>query len=182
VAEIDTQLLLTATSTADRDSKFFNAPSGVVCVIRATDTTITGVYVKTSDVGTSVWAAIWTAPVTPTPVAIPLQDGFQTANGKAPVAVYNSVPNTWTLYGNIGLINGGNIPSNTLIATLPAAVALSTVQPYYEGNAPTSVAGSGNPTGTAKISIAASGNITAFIQSGTQAAWVGFDLITLPGA
>lgn len=183
VAAMDGRLVLAATSTADRDSKFFNAPSGVICVVRNSGTTVvTGVYVKTSDVGTSVWSTVWTAPVAPVPVAINLADGFQAANGKNPIAVYNSVTNTWTLWGNIGTVNSTNIGSNTTLGTLPAAVAVSSVQPYYEGASTISVSGTSSPPGTAKISITASGSIVVYMGSGVQTSWVGIDGIVLPGA
>lgn len=182
VAVLDTQVLLTATTTSDRDSKFFNAPSGVVCVVRGNDGTVVGVYVKTSDPGTSTWSTLWTAPVAPTPVDIPLADGIQVTNGKPPIAVFNAAANTWTLWGNVAFTNGSNIPNGTVLGTLPAAVQLSTIQPVYEGNAPTSVAGTNAPSGAAKISVAASGSITIFLGTGVQPVWVGFDGIVIPAA
>lgn len=183
VSTLDARLILTATSTTDRDSKYFNAPSGVICVVRNSGTTeVIGVYVKTSDVGTSIWSAIWTAPVTPTPVAINLADGFQATNGKNPVAVYNSAMNTWTLWGNIATVNGTNIASVTTLGSLPAAVALSTVQPYYEAAVPISVSGTNAPPGTCKLSIPPSGNIVAYFGTGVQTSWVGLDGFVLPGA
>lgn len=182
VAKLDTQVVLTAASTADRDSHFFNAPAGVLCVISASGGPVIGVYVKTSAAGTSAWSAVWTAPVAPTPVGIPLSDGIETANGKTPMAVYNAASNTWAFWGNVAFSNGGSIPSNTVIGTLPAAVQLSTVQPYYEGVGPISVSGTGSPPGTAKISFAASGNIVVYMGSGVQTSWVGLDNIVLPGA
>lgn len=182
VAGLDTQLILTATSTADRDSKFFNAPSGVICVVRSPSAVVSAVYIKTSDVGTSVWSPIWTAPAPLTPQPLILADGVQAANGKAPIAVFNPVPNTWTLYGNVSFINGNPIPNNTIVASLPAAVSLSNVQPQYDGSAATSIVGTGTPTGYAKVSVQPSGNIMILIQSGTAVNWAGFDLITLPAA
>jgi hypothetical protein len=182
VAVLDTKLVLAATSTADRDSRYFSAPSGVICVVRDGTGTVLGVYVKTSNAGTSVWSTIWTAPVPQTPVNIPLSDGVQVANGKPPIAVYNPAANTWTFWGNVGFTNGTNIPTNTILGTVPAAVSLSTVQPYYEGIAPTSVGGTGSPSGGAKISFSVGGNIVIFLPSGVSPAWVGFDGIVLPGA
>lgn len=183
VATLDARTLLTATSTADRDSKFFNAPSGVVCVVRDSGTSaVIGVYVKTSDVGTSVWSTVWTAPVAPTPVNINLADGFQATNGKTPIAVYNPLSNTWALWGNIGTVNSTNIPSSTTLGTLPAAVALSNVQPYYEGASTISVTGTSGPPGVAKISITAGGSIVVYLGTGVQTAWVGLDGLVLPGA
>lgn len=181
VAGLDTKLLLSATSTSDRDSKFFNAPAGVVCVV-ATGGTATGVYVKTSDVGTSVWATVWTAPVAPTPVTIPLADGLQATNGKTPVAVYNATTNTWTLWGNIATVNGSSIGNSTTLGTLPAAVSLATYQPYYEGVSTESVSGTGTLPGAVKISINSSGSIIAYMGSGLATNWVGLDGIVLPGA
>lgn len=185
VATMDARLVLVATSTTDRDSRFFNAPSGVICVVRDSGTgAVIGVYVKTSNAGTSVWSAIWSAPVAQTPVGIPLADGIQTANGKLPIAVYNPSANTWSLWGNVGFTNGTNIVSNTVLGTIPAAISLSTVQPYYEGVAPTSVAGANGPVGTAKISFQSGGNIVCYLQQtpAVGASWVGFDGIVLPGA
>jgi hypothetical protein len=185
VAVMDDALILTATSTTDRDSRYFNAPSGVICVVRGASSpfAITGVYVKTSDVGTATWSAIWSAPAPASPVPIPLADGFQTTNGKPPVAVYSAPSNTWTLWGNIAQINSGNIISGTQIGSLPAAVALNaTIQPYYEGISTSSMTGSGWPSGAVKISIAASGTITVGMAGNIQVSWVGLDGIVLPGA
>lgn len=182
VAVMDTKLLLTATSTTDRDSRYFNAPSGVLCVVRDGTGAILGVYVKTSNAGTSVWATVWAAPVPQVPVNIPLSDGVQVTNGKPPVAVYNPAVNTWSLWGNVAFTNGTNIPTNTILGTIPAAISLSTVQPYYEGVAPTSVGGAGSPSGGAKISFQPGGNIVVFLPPAVSPAWVGFDGIVLPGA
>lgn len=184
VSILDSRLILTATSTSDRDSKYFSAPSGVICVVRAATSpyTVSGVYVKTSDVGTSTWATVWTAPVAATPIAIPLADGFQATNGKNPVVVYNSNANTWTMWGNISTVNGSNIGSNTILGSLPAAVALASYQPYYEGTSTESVSGTGSPPGAVKISVNGSGNIVVYMASGVQTTWVGIDGIVLPGA
>lgn len=185
VAALDARIVLTATSVSDRDSKFFSAPSGVLCVVRgaATPFAISGVYIKTSDTGTSVWSPVWTAPVTPTPVTIPLADGFASTNGKTPQAVYNAAANTWALWGNIAPVNGSTIGgSSTILGTIPAAVAVATYQPYYEGIAPISIGGTGGPTGGAKVQVAASGTITVFMPTGVATNWVGLDGIVLPGA
>jgi hypothetical protein len=181
-AELDTQVVLQAASTADRDSKYFPAPAGVLCTVTDPSGNVIGVYVKTSPAGTSVWSPVWTAPSAPLQVDVPLADGLQAANGKSPIAVYNEVANTWTFWGNVAFANGGNIPNNTILGTIPAAVQMSTVQPFYEGNAPTSVGGTGSPSGTAKISLAVSGNIVVFLGSGVAPGWVGLDGITVPGA
>lgn len=180
-AVIDSKLILTASSTADRDSHYFNAPAGVVCVVETGGTAL-GVYVKTSDVGTSTWATIWTAPVAPTPVDIPLSDGFQATNGKNPVAVYNSNANTWALWGNVGTVNGSAIANGSQIGILPAAVTLSSVQPYYEGATTCSILGTNNPPGVIKFSVSSTGQIFIFMASGVATDWVGFDGIVLPGA
>lgn len=182
IASLDTKTVLTAVSTSDRDSKFFNAPAGVVCVVKSVSNVVSGVYVKTSDVGTAVWSAIWTAPGPLKQVPIPLADGFQTANGKSPIAVFNPVPNTWTLYGNISAVNSTNISSATTLGTIPPAVSLSTVQPYYEGAGVCSVGGTGSVPGVCKISVTASGSIIVYLASGVATPWVSLDLITLPGA
>jgi hypothetical protein len=178
---MDPRLILTASSTSDRDSKFFNAPAGVVCVVETGGTAL-GLYVKTSDVGTASWSTVWTAPVAPTPVAIPLADGFQATNGKNPVAVYNSAANTWTLWGNIATVNGSTISNSTTLGTLPAAVQVATYQPYFEGTSTMSVSGTGSPPGTVKISVNSSGSIICFMGSGVATNWVGLDGVVIPGA
>jgi hypothetical protein len=64
--QLDTAVVLQAVSVAERDSKFYDAPSGAICVVRAGDGTISGVYVKTSNEGSATWGTIW-SPRSPSP-------------------------------------------------------------------------------------------------------------------
>lgn len=177
---LDPKVVCRATSTSDRDSKFYQADPGLLCIVVSASGTVSGAYVKTSAAGTSpTWGTVWEPPVAPTPIPLNLVDGMGVANGKTPVAVYNAGSHEWVLWGNINLTSGGNIANGTTLAYLPAQVAMSNVQNYYEGASTSSVSGSAT-SGTGKINVTPSTGAVTFY--GTATPWVGVDNIRLPAA
>lgn len=175
---LDQKVVGRATSNSDRDSRFYGADAGLVCVV-ANAGTATGCYVKTSAANTApTWGILWQPPLAPAPVPLTLVDGFQATNGKTPVAVYDAFSNRWALWGNVNLVAGGTVPNNTTFAYLPSQVSVSSVvQPYYDFSVPTSLSPP-NAYAVGKVNVnPATGALTFY---GSPAPWIGLDGASLP--
>lgn len=172
LTQLDTSTVLTAVSLSDRDSKFYNAPSGVICVVRAVDTTIVGVYVKRTDVGTTTWGTIWEPPSALTFVPISTADGYTTRGTP------NYDPGVWaepggvfvTVKGAITKTDATNIANGDTLGFLPPAyLPLLTSSDYGTATQYQTA----NP-GSSKINLAGDGTIKYF---GPSLAWVALDSI-----
>lgn len=171
--QLDTALILTAVSTAERDSKFYDAPSGVICVVRAADTTITGVYVKTSDTGTATWGTLWEPTADLAFTSIQLADAYTTRGTPTyDPGVYRENGGIFaTMTGAFVRIDGAQITSGSVIGYLPSGfLPLKSAEDH-----PVAVtSSSANTTSSPKISLTSSGTITYF---GTPVNWCGLENI-----
>lgn len=170
LTQLDTAVVLYAVSLSDRDSKYYNAPSGVICVVRAVDTTITGIYVKRTDVGTATWGTVWEPPSALTFVAISPADQY-TSRG---TPTYD--PGVWgepggvfaTCKGAIVKVDATNISNGSVIGNLPSGyLPLNTSADY-----PCATTYQTANIGSSKINLTADGTITYF---GPTLAWVSLD-------
>lgn len=178
VGQLDKTTLLRAATTSDRDSKFYDAPSGVVCVVKNADDAITnpgqltGVYIKMSNAGTATWAAIWepSAGLTLTPIG--LGDAYATRGtpNYDPSVIAEPGGLFATMTGAVVRTDGGNIVTNAVLGYLP-----SNFLPYKTSSdyavATTYV---GAATGGYKVALNSDSTIVYY---GPSVAWVGFDSI-----
>lgn len=171
--QLDTAVVLTAVSTAERDSKFYDAPSGVVCVVRAADTTISGVYVKTADTGESGWGTLWEPTPALNAVAIQLASDYTTRGTPTydPGVVREPGGIFATMIGAIVRIDGAQVASGSVLGYLPSGYL-----PYLASSdyAVAVTSSSGSSTSQPKVSLSPDGTITYY---GTSVNWVGFDSI-----
>lgn len=177
-AQLDTALLLRAESLGDRDSKFYDAPSGVICVIRVPDGAVTdpgkviGVYIKTSAPGTSEWSSIWSPPTTLDFLALSMTDDMRSRG----TPTYD--PGVWIeneifaqMKGAVARADGAKVQSGTVLGYLP-----SSILPRFAANdfpcatAYHSTGGAGNP----KVSLTGEGSVTYY---GPECNWVGLDSV-----
>lgn len=171
--QLDTSIVLYATSTSDRDSRYFQAPSGVICVIRETGGAIDAVYIKTSGVGTSTWLPIWTAPASSVWTPLSLVAGIvsrQVGTYDPQIRMENS--EFAIMAGALAKDDGTAITNGTIIAYLPQGFTIP-----RSGDFP--IATNTNALGstaseTAKISLAAgTGSLTFF--GPANITWVGIE-------
>lgn len=173
--QLDTAVVLQAVSTAERDSKYYDAPSGVICVVRAAppDGTISGVYIKTANEGTATWGTLWQPPASLTFAAIQLADPYTTRGTPTyDPGVYRENGGVFaTLTGAFVRIDGAQITSGSVIGYLPSGyLPLKSAEDH-----PVAVTSSAaNTTSSPKISFTSDGTITYF---GTPVNWCGLEQI-----
>jgi hypothetical protein len=171
--QLDTAVVLQAVSVAERDSKFYDAPSGAICVVRAGDGTISGVYVKTSNEGSATWGTIWSPPASLTFTAIQLADPYTTRG--TPLydpGVYREAGGIFaSLTGAIVRLDGGQVQSSQVLGYLPSGFLPLLAA---EDHACAVTSSSGSTTSFPKVSLASDGSITYF---GTPVNWVGLNSI-----
>lgn len=170
--QLDTGLVLKAVSVAERDSKFYDAPSGVLCVIRAVDGTVNGVYVKTSGEGTATWGTVWEPPSALTLTAITLGDEYTTRGTPSyDPGVYKEPGGIFAqMSGAIVRVDGTPIQSSTVIGYLPSGYLPLRVNDFSVAI----TSSSSYTTSKPKVSLQVDGTINYF---GTPTNWVGFDNI-----
>ncbi|UTN93032.1 hypothetical protein SEA_MARKY_29 [Streptomyces phage Marky] len=171
--QLDTAVVLKAVSVAERDSKFYDAPSGVICVIRDGGGVVSGVYIKTSGAGTATWGTLWEPPAALSLVAITLNDAYTTRGTPTyDPGVYKEPGGIFAqLSGAIVRVDGTPIQSSSVVGYLPSGyLPLRPANDY----AVAITSSSGYTTSEPKISFAGDGTITYF---GTPTNWVGFDSI-----
>lgn len=176
VAQLDTSVLLRASSTADRDSKFYDAPSGVVCVVKNPDNAVTdpgkvfGLYIKRSNAGTAEWGTIWEPPSALDFTAMSIADQF--ASRGSPT--YD--PGLWVEPGGVfvsmkGAVirqDGATITSGSILGYLPSTMLpLGAASDY-----PCATAYHSSNQGAYKVGLASDGVVTYY---GPNVNWVGFD-------
>lgn len=117
VAGLDTAVVMKASSNADRDSRFYLAPAGSICVV-VSGSTVSGVYVKTSAPGTAVWGTVWQpqSPITWTPLVL----ASNVSQWSTPPSITLSDDNRWgTLRGDVQTVSSAAFVNATLVATIP---------------------------------------------------------------
>jgi hypothetical protein len=173
VEQLDTAIVLQAISTADRDSKFYDAPSGVICVVRAAlpDGTISGVYIKTANAGASTWGTLWEPPASLSFTAIQLASDYTTRGTPTyDPGVYNETGGIFaTLTGAFARVDGTQVTGSNVIGYLPSGfLPLKSAEDH-----PVAITSSAaNTTSCPKISLASDGTISYF---GTATNWVGLE-------
>lgn len=177
--QLDTGLVLRAASAADRDSKFYDAPSGVICVVKNADDALTdpgkvfGVYLKTSGAGTATWGTLWEPPAALSLVAITLNDAYTTRGTPAyDPGVFREAGGIFAqCSGAIVRADGTPIQSSSVIGYLPSGYL-----PLRPANDfPVAITSSSSyTTSEPKVSLQADGTMTYY---GTPTNWVGFDSI-----
>jgi hypothetical protein len=176
VAQLDNVVILEATTTAERDSKFYDAPSGVICRVKNPDNAATdpgkvfGLYIKQSNAGTAQWGTLWEPPADLNFTAIPLADPYTTRG----TPTYD--PGLWLepggifvqMTGAIVKVDGTQITSGQAIGYLPSNFLplrpsgdYSCATAYHSAN-----------QGSSKVSLSADGTMTYY---GPNVNWVGFD-------
>ena len=172
--QLDTTTVLRATTVADRDSKFYDAPSGVICVVRSDPGgVISGVYVKTSGSGTATWGTIWEPPASLTFVAITLNDVYTTRGTPTyDPGVYREPGGVFAqMAGAIVRVDGTPIQSSSVIGYLPSGYLPLRVANDF----PVAItSSSAYTTSEPKVSLQGDGTMTYY---GTPTNWVGFDSI-----
>lgn len=177
--QADTVTFLRATSIGDRDSRYYDAPSGVVCVVKNADDAVSepgrvfGVYIKTSNAGTVAWGTIWEPPTALSLTAITLAEPYNTRGSPS----YD--PGVWREPGGIfaqmaGAIvrqDGGAIASGSTVGYLPSGFLPMRASADYP--VATAYSGSGG-YGNNKIAIGVDGALTYY---GPGTVWVSFDSI-----
>lgn len=116
---LDTSVILQATSNADRDSKFYLAPMGAICVVVTATPAVTGVYVKTSAPGTAVWGTVWQpqSALVWTPLNLALN--MQTFQSVPSLTI--DAANRWvTLKGTLQTISTAALTNGTTLASVPS--------------------------------------------------------------
>lgn len=175
LAQLDTAVILQAPTKGDRDNLYLQAPSGVVCLVRAASAphTLTGLYIKTSDAGSAVWGVIWEPASAFSLTAIQLSDSY-TSRG---TPQYD--PGVWlepggyfaSCHGAVVRVDGNKCTNGDIIGYLP-----TNFLPLYPSNdyACATAYSSGTGNGTAKVSIQVDGSLQYF---GPDVAWIGLDSI-----
>lgn len=172
--QLDTVTVLKAVSVADRDQKFYDAPSGVLCVVRSDPAgVVSGVYVKTSGEGSSTWGTLWEPPAALELVALTLADSYTTRGTPTyDPGVYREPGGIFAqLSGAIIRVDGTPIQSSSVVAYLPSGYL-----PLRPSNdyAVAITSSSAYTTSEPKIGISGDGVMTYY---GTPTSWVGFDSI-----
>lgn len=170
--QLDTSLVLKAVSAAERDSKFYDAPSGVLCVIRDGSGVVSGVYIKTSGAGTATWGTVWEPPSALTLTAITLADDYTTRGTPSyDPGVYREPGGIFAqMSGAIVRVDGTPIQSSTVIGYLPSGYLPLRVNDFSVAI----TSSSSYTTSKPKVALQVDGTINYF---GTPTNWVGFDNI-----
>ena len=171
--QLDTMTVLKATSTSDRDAKYYDAPSGVLCVVRSDPGgVVSGVYIKQGDTGTATWGTIWEPPAALTLTALNLADPY-TSRGVPTYdpGVYKEPGGIFAqMSGAIVRVDGGQIQSSTVLGYLPSGYLPMRVNDF----ACAITSSSSYTTSEPKVSLQVDGTINYF---GTPTNWVSFDSI-----
>lgn len=171
--QLDTSVVLKAVSIADRDSKFYDAPSGVICVVRSAGGVISGAYIKTSDSGSSTWGTIWEPPSALELTQITLNDAYTTRGTPTyDPGVFREPGGIFAqLSGAIVRVDGAQIQSSSVVGYLPSGFL-----PLRSANdfAVAITSSSAYTTSEPKVSLSGDGTITYY---GTPTNWLGFDSI-----
>ncbi|AWY07512.1 hypothetical protein SEA_LAZERLEMON_29 [Streptomyces phage LazerLemon] len=172
--QLDTAVVLKAVSTADRDSKFYDAPSGVICVVRSSPGgVVSGVYIKTSDAGSATWGTIWEPPSALELVQLTLNDQYTTRGTPTyDPGVYREPGGIFAqMSGAIVRVDGAQIQSSSVVGYLPSGYL-----PLRQSNdyAVAITSSSAYTTSEPKVSLSGDGSITYY---GTPTNWLGFDSI-----
>lgn len=168
--QLDTGLVLKAVSVAERDSKFYDAPSGILCVVRDGGGVVSGVYIKTSGEGTATWGTLWEPPSALTLTAITLADEYTTRGTPSyDPGVYKEPGGIFAqMSGAIVRVDGTPIQSSTVIGYLPSGYLPLRVNDFSVAI----TSSSSYTTSKPKVSLQVDGTINYF---GTPTNWVGFD-------
>lgn len=171
--QLDTATVLKAVSVADRDSKFYDAPSGVICVVRATPSgTVSGVYIKTGNEGTATWGTIWEPPSALELTQITLNDAYTTRGTPTyDPGVYREPGGIFAqMSGAIVRVDGGQIASSSVLGYLPSGFLPLRVNDFAVAITSSSTYTTSEP----KVALQLDGTIQYY---GTPTNWVGFDSI-----
>lgn len=174
--QLDTITVLEAVSLADRDSRYYDAPSGVICRVKNPDNALTdpgklfGLYIKQSNAGTVQWGTIWEPPASLDFTAISINDQY-TSRG---TPVYD--PGLWlepggifvSMKGAVVRADGGTIASGSVLGYLPSNLLPMAAAADY----PCATAYHSSNTGAYKVGMTADGTLTYY---GPSVNWVGFD-------
>lgn len=171
--QLDTAVVLTAVSVSERDSKFYDAPSGVICVVRDGGGVVSGMYIKTSGPGTAVWGTLWSPPSALTLVALTLNDAYTSRGTPAyDPGVFREAGGIFAqCSGAIVREDGTPIQSGSVVGYLPSGYL-----PLRSANDfPVAItSSSAYTTSEPKVSLQGDGTMTYY---GTPTSWVGFDSI-----
>jgi hypothetical protein len=126
-SQLDQTILLRAASTSERDSKFYDAPSGVVCVVKNADDAavnpgqVTGVYIKTSNAGTAVWSTVWQPSSGLVLTPINLADPFTTRGTPTydPAVIAEPDGLFASMIGAAVRVDGSTMANGTVVGFLP---------------------------------------------------------------
>ncbi len=174
VEQLDTVTVLKAASVSERDASYYDAPSGVVCVVRDPGTgAVSGAYIKTSNEGSAVWGTIWEPAAALTPVALQLTDPYTTRGTPTydPGVIKEPGGQFATMTGAVVRIDGTQITSSSVLGYLPSGYLPALDAADYATAVTSSVA---NSTSTPKVSLTSDGAITYY---GSAVNWVGFNSI-----
>lgn len=173
VEQLDPVLYGVASSTAERDSKFFDAPAGFLAkVVNAPDhpsapNALVGVYVKNVAAGFVGWASLYEATSVFTITPLPLVDGFEQRGTAYTPQIVRESEHYISMEGSIVRTDAAQIAMGTIVAYIPPSFVLAREFEDY----PCATA-SVSTTGTSKISlIASNGQVTYY---GPSTNWLGF--------
>jgi hypothetical protein len=174
VEQLDTAVVLKAATASERDSRFYDAPSGVICVVRSDPAgVISGVYIKTSAAGSATWGTLWEPPSALELVALTLNDSYTTRGTPAyDPGVYREAGGIFAqISGAIIRVDGTPVQSGSVIGNLPSGYL-----PMRPANDfPVAItSSSAYTTSEPKVSLQGDGTMTYY---GTPTSWVGLDSI-----
>lgn len=137
VSAIDPVLVLQASSSADRDSRYAQAPMGAVCVVVTAAPAVQGVYVKTSAPGTAQWGSIWNAPAAISWTNLSLASNITQLSSAPQISIEDN--NQWgNLTGDLQTIDASTLTNGLTVATIPSqfVIAKTTRQPVAINQVP----------------------------------------------
>lgn len=173
VDQLDTVTVLKAVSTSDRDQKYYDAPSGVICVVRSSGGVVSGIYVKTSDTGSATWGTVWEPPTALSFAQVVLNDQYTTRGTPTyDPGVYREPGGIFAqMSGAIIRVDGTQVQSSSVVGYLPSGyLPLKSANDFSVAI----TSSSGYTTSEPKVSLSGDGTITYY---GTPTTWVGFDSI-----
>jgi hypothetical protein len=169
VEQVDPKLMGDASSTADRDSKFYDAPAGFMARVTdaGNDDALVGVYIKTVPAGEVGWYALYEPLSALVEQPLLLLDGIEQRNVDQPPTYTRENLNFGVLSGAVVKSDASTIVNATSFAYLP-----STVTPFHgTRDYPVATNYNGTNTGSSKIHIASwDRSITYW---GPPTTWVG---------
>ncbi len=127
IEQLDTRLQGVASSTAERDSKFFDAPAGFVCKVMNTTPDpdeLVGIYVKTKPAGSNGWYTLYENATTFTVQPLLLVDGYEPRTNDTVPKIVVEDENWITIEGQVVRTDGGVITFGSPVAYVPAPLAV----------------------------------------------------------